>query len=52
MYSVKEIADILKVHELTINRYIKAGKIKAVKIGSVWRVEKTEVERIIKYGIA
>lgn len=45
--TAQETADILKVNIMTIYRYIKAGKIKAYKIGKEFRVEKKEFEEFL-----
>lgn len=45
--TAEETADILKVNIMTIYRYIKAGKIKAYKIGKEFRIEKKEFERFL-----
>lgn len=37
-YTVDQIAEILKIHPKTIQRYIREGKLKAVKMGKSWRV--------------
>jgi excisionase family DNA binding protein len=44
-FSLKEVADILGVHPETIRRAVKAGKLKAAKIGKDYRIAKTEVDR-------
>jgi excisionase family DNA binding protein len=36
--TIKEASEVLKVHENTIYNWIKAGKLKAVKIGELWRI--------------
>jgi len=41
-YLVSELADTLRVSHMTIYRYIKAGKIKAYKIGKEFRIGKKE----------
>lgn len=46
-YTAREIADILKVNIMTIYRYIKAGKIKAYKIGKEFRIEKREFDKFL-----
>ena len=45
--TAQETADILKVNIMTIYRYIKAGKIKAYKIGKEFRIEKKEFEKFL-----
>lgn len=39
-YTVQELADKLRVNIMTIYRYIKAGKLKAYKIGKEFRIDK------------
>lgn len=41
-YLVEELADSLRVSHMTIYRYIKAGKLKAYKIGKEFRIDKNE----------
>lgn len=41
-YSAQELADTLRVNIMTVYRYIKAGKLKAYKIGKGFRIEKKE----------
>ena len=44
----QELADKLRVNIMTIYRYIKAGKLKAYKIGKEFRIDKDEFERFLK----
>jgi excisionase family DNA binding protein len=37
-YTVEQIAGMLGIHPKTIQRYIREGKLRAVKIGKGWRV--------------
>ncbi len=46
--TAEEVAEMLKVNIMTIYRYIKAGKIKAHKIGKNFRIEKTEFEAFLE----
>jgi len=46
-YTVKEVCEILKVKPLTVYRWLKAGKLKAVKIGKSFRIEKSEFEKFV-----
>lgn len=47
-YLAEELADKLRVNVMTIYRYIKAGKLKAYKIGKEFRIDKAEFERFLK----
>jgi len=46
-YTTEELAAKLKLNVMTIYRYIKAGKLKAHKIGKEYRIGRTEFERFI-----
>jgi len=46
-YTAKELAEKLRVNIMTIYRYIKAGKLKAYKIGKEFRIEKKEFQRFL-----
>lgn len=50
MLTIKDVSKALNVSEISIRRYIEQGKIKAVKIGNVWRISIEEVNRIKKEG--
>jgi len=50
LYSVDEIAQILKVTERTLYTYIKSGLLKAVKIGKYWRIKHTDLQKFIDTG--
>jgi len=46
-FTLQEAADILKIHRNTLQRMLKAGKIKAVKIGTVWRIRGEDIDRFL-----
>lgn len=41
-YKTEELASLLQVNVMTIYRYIKAGKLKAYKIGREFRINKND----------
>jgi len=43
LLNVNQVAFILKVHPLTIRRYIKTGKLKAVRAGGNVRIKETDL---------
>jgi len=51
LYTLKEVEEFLKVSRRTVYRYIKSGKLKAVKVNGRWRVPREELERIAKEGL-
>lgn len=48
--SVKEVAEKLSVTTKTIQRYIKAGKIEAVKMGNRWKIPEQALDEFIRAG--
>ena len=44
LFNVNQVAFILKVHPLTIRRYIKEGRLKAVKAGGNIRIKESELQ--------
>ena len=51
MKTVKELAEYLRVESHAVLRWIKKGKIKAVKFGKDWRISEEEFEFIISNGL-
>jgi len=46
-YKTEDLAEKLDVNIMTIYRYIKAGKLKAYKIGKEYRIDRKEFERFL-----
>lgn len=47
-YKAEDLAKLLQVNIMTIYRYIKAGKLKAHKLGKEFRIPKDEFNRFLK----
>jgi len=47
-YRAQDLADKLDLNIMTIYRYIKAGKLKAYKIGKEYRIEKREFSKFLE----
>jgi excisionase family DNA binding protein len=43
LMNVKQVAFILKVHPLTVRRYIRSGKLKAVRVGGNVRIKESSL---------
>ena len=48
--TTKEIAKYLRLHEITIAKLAKQGKIPSIRIGGVWRFDKELVDEWIAKG--
>lgn len=46
-YKAENLAELLEVNIMTIYRYIKAGKLKAYKIGKEYRIDKNEFQKFL-----
>lgn len=47
-FSVNHIAIMIKVHPLTVRRYIREGKLKALRIGGTVRVTQSALDHFIQ----
>lgn len=47
-YTPQEVADKLKLNVRTLYKWIREDKLKAVKIGDVWRISETELSRLLQ----
>ena len=41
-YKTEDLAELLEVNIMTVYRYIKAGRLKAYKLGKEFRIDKSE----------
>ncbi len=46
-YKAEDLAELLEVNIMTIYRYIKAGRLKAYKLGREFRIDKVEFEKFL-----
>ena len=50
LLTVREVAEYLRVHQRTAYRLITGGSIKAIKIGSQWRVPESALMDFLESG--
>ncbi len=49
MMTPREVADNLKVSEITIKDWLRSGKMKGIKIGGkLWRIRRKDAENFIE----
>ena len=48
LFNINQAAFILKVHQLTVRRYIKEGKLKAVRVGGSVRIKESQLQEFNK----
>lgn len=49
LYSVEKVAELLGIHQKTILRYIKEGKLKANKVGGRWRIHGNDLTSFVGF---
>ncbi len=52
VYTTEQVAKMLQLHHLTVLKYIKAGKLKAIKLGRVYRVTESALNSFLEKGLA
>ena len=50
VYTLDEVAEVLKITRRTLYTYVKEDKLKAVKIGREWRVSEAALQDFINKG--
>ena len=50
LLTIREVAEILRVSERSVNRYIEAGKLKASKIGQ-WRIKQSDLDEFLRENL-
>ena len=48
LYTSKQFAEILQVHHRTVLEWLRVGKLNGVKIGRLWRIPESELNRIFE----
>ncbi len=44
LYSIEQVAERLKLHVRTVRRYVREGRLKAVRIGKQYRITRSDLE--------
>ncbi|PKM47876.1 MAG: DNA-binding protein [Firmicutes bacterium HGW-Firmicutes-8] len=48
LFNIEEVAEILGVKAETVRTWLRSGKIKGTKLGKLWRVKESELQKFIK----
>jgi len=48
LYTINEVADILKVNKMTVYQWIYKGKLPSIKVMGVVRIKGEDLERLMK----
>jgi excisionase family DNA binding protein len=44
LYSIEQVAELLALHARTVRNYVRAGRLKAVRIGKQYRIARADLE--------
>lgn len=47
-YTIRELAEILKVHQNSIRRWIKSGKLKVNRVGGAIRITEKQLNEFVE----
>lgn len=47
LLTAKEVGDLLKIREASVRRYIRQGKMSAVRLGTKVRIKQSDLQRFI-----
>lgn len=50
-YTTKEVSSLMKVQEVTVRRWIKSGKLPAIRFGREYRLKLNDLEKYGKLNI-
>lgn len=50
VYTTQEVLEVLKIHRRTLYRYIKAGQIKAIRMGREYRITEKALSDFLERG--
>jgi excisionase family DNA binding protein len=50
LLSPNNVAERLNISPLTVRRWLKAGKMKGVRVGRLWRVRESDLEAFLQKG--
>lgn len=50
-YTVEQVSELLQVHWQTVLNYIKNGKLKALRLGKGYRIQKEDLDEFIKNNL-
>ncbi|MBU1445769.1 helix-turn-helix domain-containing protein [Patescibacteria group bacterium] len=48
LLTTEQVSQILQIHPFTVLKYIKSGKLKAIKLGRVWRISENDVDEFLE----
>ena len=48
IYTPEEVAELLSVTPKTVKDWLRAGKLKGSKLGKLWRVQDSDIQRFME----
>ena len=51
LFTVPEVAEILRMHSVTVYRFVKRGVIPGFKVGNTWRISRASLDHWLSESI-
>ena len=51
LYTTEQAAEILQISPVTLGDWLRAGRIRGVKLGRVWRIPESALDEVAKSGV-
>jgi len=48
LFTTEQVSRLLQIHPLTVLRYIKDGKLKAIKLGRIYRIRESDLNNFLE----
>lgn len=47
IYTTEQVAQLLQIHHLTVLKYIREGKLGGVKLGRIYRIRESDLQKFL-----
>lgn len=47
IYTTEQVAKLLQIHPLTVLKYIKQGKMHGIKLGRIYRIRESDLQKFL-----
>jgi excisionase family DNA binding protein len=51
LYTTEQVAQLLQIHPLTVLKYINSGKLRAIRLGRVYRIQESALQKFLDQGL-
>lgn len=48
LLNVREVAEVLRVHQDTVKLYLRQGRLRGTKVGKSWRIPRAAIDELVE----